>query len=227
MGSRTQLGGIHIQYAGIEMQNQALSAVAAGKTDAILMASGYSRRFGEQNKLLHPFAGLPLAEHTLRLASHCGLFRRVFFVYAHPAVGQLGGQYPVTAIPNQNPGRGSCESIRLGVLASAAEYYLFMQCDQPLLTTEVLSSLLACKKPGYIVVPTCNNTPASPVLYSAAFRSQLLSLQDGQPAKSIIQNHPAQVIYAPIQNPLWLKDIDTPEDIAALEVFGHTKNIEH
>ena len=47
---------------------------------AILMASGFSRRFGDENKLLVPFRDKPLARHTLDLVLSVRVWERVFFV---------------------------------------------------------------------------------------------------------------------------------------------------
>jgi CTP:molybdopterin cytidylyltransferase MocA len=58
-----------------------MGTVDRNKTDkinAILMASGFSRRFGSANKLLATFRGKPLARHTLELACALDVFNRVF-----------------------------------------------------------------------------------------------------------------------------------------------------
>lgn len=198
---------------------QPLQTAPLCRVDAILMASGASERFGAQNKLLQPFAGLPLALHTLLLATGSRLFQRVFFVYAQPEVGHLAQNLCVTPLQNHNPARGACESIRLGVNASSAEYFLFMQCDQPLLDKNTLESLLANKQPGHIVVPTYQGRHASPVLYCSTFKRQLATLPDGKPARSIIADYPDKVIPVEVRDPLVLADVDTPADLSALESF--------
>lgn len=192
-----------------------------GSVDAILMASGFSHRFGHQNKLLQPFCGKPLAQHALQLAAGFSGFAHVWFVYAAGSVGRLARPAPnVTPIQNQNPKRGSCESVRLGVLSSSAQHYLFMQCDQPLLDEATLRALLAQRAPGRIVVPSHGGQNGSPVLFSAAFRPQLLALQSGQNARSILQANPGAIVTVEIANPLPLADIDTPEDLARLEALA-------
>lgn len=194
-----------------------MQATAQGTVDAILMASGFSKRFGPKNKLLSPFFGQPLASHALRLACTYGGFGKVFFVYAHPDVGALCTGFAATALKNNNPQRGSRESIRLGVLSSNADYYLFLQCDQPLLNAPTLDTILAARSQNNIVLPCHRGQPASPVLFSAAFRPQLLALAEGQHARELIKRHPANVCRVEIENPLLLKDVDTPKDLETLE----------
>lgn len=181
--------------------------------DAILMASGFSKRFGGQNKLLQPFNGKPLACHTLELAANSGLFQNIFFITSEPRVAALGEGFPVTHIHNAQPHRGSCESIRLGVSRSNADYYMFFTCDQPLLSKSVLFRLSEARKKGYIVFPAYNNTPSSPNLFSAGYREALLALQDHQPARIIKDQHPDKLVCVPVQDPFTLFDIDTPADL--------------
>lgn len=189
----------------------------AETTDAILMASGFSRRFGARNKLLYPVLGRPLAAHTLALVTRFGGFSNIWFVTAEPEVSRLGQGLPVTPLHNPDPSVGSGGSVRLGVAASSANYYMFFPCDQPLLDETVLQSLLDRKKPGVIVQPQAEGAPASPTLFSAAFREQLLHLPPGQQAKSIWQAHPEWCVRVPIADARLLVDIDRPEDVQRIE----------
>lgn len=193
-----------------------------GSVDAILMASGFSRRFGSEDKLLQPFCGTPLARRALELALSFGGFSHIWFVYASAAVGRLAAGCPgITLIHNQNPERGSCESIRLGVLSSSADHYLFMQCDQPLLDAPTLQAILAQRAPGRIIVPVHDGTEGSPSLFSATFRPQLLALADNQSARSIRAEHPDDVTRVPIDSPFPLADVDTPQELARLQAIAN------
>lgn len=195
----------------------------SGSVDAILMASGFSQRFGDEDKLLALFCGKPLAQHALDLACGFAGFGQVFFVAARPAVQRLAQGRACTLLENLHPERGARESIRLGVLASKADYYLFLPCDQPLLDEATLTKIMAVRRPGCIVEPHFEGTPGSPALFSATFRDELLALQDGQNARIIKQKHPAAVVKVPFVCPLPLCDIDTPAALAQLEA-NCTKN---
>lgn len=186
--------------------------------DAILMASGFSTRFGTDDKLLAPFKGQPLATHTLRLA--CGMpeFGRVLFVCASPAVAALAKPFPrAEVIHNPSPGLGQRNSIRLGVAASTADHYLFFTCDQPLLDEATIRAILAKAAPGAIVVPTAGGKQASPALFSAVYRDELTNLPKGAHARDIKQRHADKLVLVPVHNTLALTDIDTPEELKKLE----------
>jgi molybdenum cofactor cytidylyltransferase len=180
-------------------------------TDAILMASGFSRRFGSGNKLLQPVGGKPLALCALELV--CGLpFKTVHFVAADADVLRMGEGFPVRICHNTNPERGQRESVRLGALASDAEYYMFFACDQPFLDAETVLSICGKAAPGKIVFPVYNGQPASPNLFSKVFREELLALEDGENARAVKSRHPGALIRVPAADGRVLADIDTYED---------------
>jgi molybdenum cofactor cytidylyltransferase len=213
------------------------------------MAAGFSKRFGEQNKLLATFRGKPLARHTLDLVCGLDCFSRIVFVAAEDAVLALAGGLPVTAARNEHPERGQRESIRLGLEAAlagngspggaasgknppragmdpAAEYYVFFPCDQPLLDATVVSRMLEARRPGYIALPCYRGEPGSPVLFSGAFREELLALGGEEQGRDIIRRRPERLIRVEIpeppvsQSPRYSPriDIDAPRTLAQIEL---------
>ena len=185
--------------------------------DAILMASGFSRRFGAHDKLLRDFRGKPLALHTLELV--CGMpeFANVIFVAASPEVAGLASGTRARAIRKGAPERGMRESIRLGVAASSAGFYCFFQCDQPLLEASAVRRLLAAVKPGSIVEPLAGGQRRSPSIFSDAFREELLSLRDGEQGASIKERHREAVVSVAFDDESVFADIDTPEQLNVLQ----------
>jgi molybdenum cofactor cytidylyltransferase len=192
------------------------------------MASGFSKRFGDTNKLLASFRGKPLARHTLDLVCGLDCFSRIIFAAAEDPVLALAGGLPVTAVRNEHPERGQRESIRLGLEANpAAEWYMFFPCDQPLLNAAVVRRVVAARRPGHIVLPCCRGEPGNPVLFSGLFRDELLTLGQGERGRDIIRRHSESLIrleIAPIPGLPFpgspLTDIDDPRTLARLEGAG-------
>jgi len=194
---------------------------------AILMAAGFSRRFGGENKLLAPFRGKPLARHTLDLVCGMGCFEKIFFVYADEAVAALADGLGVTAVYNPAPEKGQGESARLGLMAATQEeylttedtelhggkaddiYFMFFPCDQPLLDQDTVRLLLDSARPGCIVEPVCPGGNHSPSLFSATFTEELLALKQGEHPRLLKARHPQALITVKITNPAPLTDIDT------------------
>jgi molybdenum cofactor cytidylyltransferase len=190
---------------------------------AILMAAGFSRRFGGQNKLLAPFRGKPLARHTLELVCGMDCFEKVFFVYADKAVAALADGLGVTTVHNPTPEKGQGESARLGLTEAVRsadgvepDYYMFFPCDQPLLDQKTVRLLLDAARPGHITEPVCPGGNQSPSLFSASFREELLALKQGEHPRLLKIRHPQSVITVEIADPTLLADVDKPEDLAKL-----------
>ncbi|MDL2254022.1 nucleotidyltransferase family protein [Ruminococcaceae bacterium OttesenSCG-928-I18] len=193
-----------------------------GTTDAILMASGFSKRFGPRNKLLTPFRGKPLLQYPLDLLTSLSVFNKIFLVYNDPNVLEISNPYPIHTIYNARPELGQRESIRLGVSASNADFYLFVPCDQPLLDANTIHTILARQSAGCIIEPTYDGKPGSPVLFSKSFRKELLTLCPASHARELKRHHKDSLVRVPISNQHALFDIDTPEDLERLEVlFGN------
>jgi molybdenum cofactor cytidylyltransferase len=211
------------------------------------MASGFSKRFGKENKLLAAFRGKALARHTLDLVCGLGPDRAadpasgqtsnagpafgldcsftVFFVAAEDPVLALAGGLPVTAVRNEHPERDQRESIRLGVEAASVEsgpgaaYYMFFPCDQPLLDAATVRRVVAARRPGRIVQPCRGGEPGNPVLFSAAFRDDLRGLAEGERGRDIIRRHPESLIR--LETASILTDIDDPRTLSRLEKISN------
>jgi len=195
---------------------------------AILLAAGFSHRFGEQNKLLVLFRGKPLARHTLELVCGMGCFEKVFLVYNDEAVAALAEGLEVTTVYNPAPAKGQGESARLGLTAvvqsaeaaqrntAEPEYYMFFPCDQPLLDQDTIRLLLDSARPGCIVEPACPGGNHSPSLFCGSFRDELLALKQGEHPRLLKARHPQALITVEITDPAPLADIDTVEDLKKL-----------
>ncbi len=191
--------------------------------DAIVLASGFSRRFGHNNKLLYPFCGQPLASHTLKLLCGMSVFGRVLFVWASDEVKQLAAQYPVELIHNPNAHFDVGNSAKLGVQHSNAEHYMFFSCDQPLLTKELIHTMLHAQKPGHITVPCYGGQQSHPAVFSADFRQDFLALPHGVAPRIIKKHHAEKVQCIEVSSPYTLADVDTQEQLEALQSYYQNK----
>lgn len=187
--------------------------------DAILLASGFSERFGHDNKILRAFRGKPLIAHALQLLCSLPSLDAIHLVHASEEVRDVACEWGerVHLVRNVRPERGICESVRLGVAASAAAYYLFVPCDQPLLDVATISLVLLRRRPGGIVVPYYAGNPGNPALFSSFFRQELLDIPDGDSPRSIKQKYADRVEAVEISDPWPLRDIDTEDDFRLFE----------
>ncbi|MDR0387151.1 MAG: nucleotidyltransferase family protein [Treponema sp.] len=199
---------------------------------AILLASGFSRRFGGENKLLVPFRGKPLARHTLDLVLNMKVWKGIFFVCACDRVAALARDAaaaadgpPLEVIRNAAPEKGRRESVRLGVeaanlraaaasapLKAGAIYYAFFPCDQPFLDAATVRRVLDARRPGCIAEARFQGTPGNPGVFSDFFRDELLALGEGETPKRIKTRHPGRIIPVELASGFPLTDIDSRED---------------
>ncbi|MDR1319143.1 MAG: nucleotidyltransferase family protein [Treponema sp.] len=203
---------------------------------AILMASGFSRRFGSENKLLVPFRGKALARHTLDLVCGMDCFRKIIFVAADERTAALAEALPLTLVRNTAPEKGQRESIRLGLEAAGAassSCYLFFPCDQPLLDAAIVRLILEARRPGCIVQPCYRGEPGSPALFSGAFRRELLTLGEGERGRDVIRRHPESLVRVEIAETSFsrsspcspLIDVDDPGTLSRLEGLNLTRGV--
>jgi molybdenum cofactor cytidylyltransferase len=186
------------------------------KIAAILPASGFSRRFGSEDKLLYVFKGKPLARHTLELVTRMGCFDPVVFVAARPEVAALAGDagiarpgVDIRVVFNSRPEYGLRESIRLGVIAAGETgFYAFFPCDMPWLNAATVGAVLRRAAPGKIVRPVHKGRPGNPCVFAADFRNELVSLDDGEQPRDILKRHPDCVVSVEAADGTALTDID-------------------
>jgi molybdenum cofactor cytidylyltransferase len=183
------------------------------------MASGFSERFGSLNKLLVNFRGKPLARHTIELAAGMHFPGGIFFIASSREAAGLASDFSaVRVIKNTAPEKGLRESVRLGIEAAGTkpEYYLFFPCDQPFLDAATMQRVLDARAPGRIVEPRYGGRPGNPCLFSATFREDLLSLNEGETPRLIQTRYPQALRGVEISNPLALEDIDDEETLMRL-----------
>jgi molybdenum cofactor cytidylyltransferase len=189
-------------------------------TTAIIMASGFSKRFGDKNKLLVSFRGKPLARYTMEIANGIDFQGGIFCVTACDDVAALAADLnKIKVIKNTAPEKGRRESVRLGLEAAGinATYYLFFTCDQPFLDTDTVQQIINAKQYGCIVEPHYQGRQGNPCLFSSVFREELLSLKQGKTPRLIKERHPEALIRVEVTNPLALEDIDDQETFTKLD----------
>ena len=181
---------------------------------AVLMASGFGRRFGE-NKLLYPVDGVPMVERAFR-ALPPALFDRAVVVSSHPAILALGVEAGYLPVFNPDAAEGRAASVRLGLeRLEDMDGVLFAVCDQPWLRRESVEKLLAdmAAHPDSVCALAFGGRRGNPMVFPAALFPELLALRGEQGGGRVLQAHLHLLRLTEADSAAELQDVDTREDL--------------
>lgn len=179
---------------------------------AIIMASGFSRRMGE-NKLKLSIDGKEMYKYTLDLVAKSKLEPKIL-VTNDEEILAYGKKLGLSTYENPLAQEGKSGSITIGVenTPKEVEGYMFFVCDQPFVSLETLEAITAAfrKNPDCIAVPFYEGKRGAPMLFPSKYREGLLSLTKDQGGVVLLKGAPVTEVAIPRG---WEHiDIDTPKD---------------
>lgn len=180
------------------------------KVDAVVMASGFSKRMGF-NKLKLEYNNISLLENCLKKLSSIP-FNEVLVCGRKEWVKSLSEKYSFKYLNNLNAHLGQSESIKLGVKNSRGKGITFFTADQPLLSEKTILTLYYnFLKTNLITIPIVNNNRFSPVFFPDEKKAEFLKLEGDSGGKPIIKSTPLiNLISFSFEKEF--SDIDTEED---------------
>ncbi len=194
---------------------------ARGGVSAILLAAGSGSRFGG-GKLLAPYRGRPLIESSL--ANLIGApVDEMLVVVGDDAERLLPAvePYGVRVVENPEWEEGQSTSVRAGLLALGPEVgaAVVLLADQPLVGPGAVGRLVAAFEEGAeVAVATYGGERRNPVLFSREVWPLLLrELTGDEGARNVMRRHPDLVREVPCDDVGDPADVDTPQDLRALE----------
>src|SRR3990172_8191356 len=181
----------------------------------ILLAAGFSRRFGS-NKLLHNLPeGTPIAVAAAR--HMVSAMPRTVAVVRPGAkrLAQLLCEAGCEVVASRNARDGMGASLASGVRASGdAHGWVVALADMPFIRPATIRSVAAeLGAGGVIVAPFRGGLRGHPVGLARRFREDILGLSGDQGARTLLQKHPDWITLLESDDPGILQDIDTPGDL--------------
>ncbi len=191
-----------------------------GSLGIVLLAAGESARMGEPKQLL-VYQGKTLLRHAVETALALPETPVVVVLGAHAEIirSELDG-LPVQIAENPEWRSGMGASLRAGLnglLAACPQTAaaLFLLCDQPYITPELLRRLEQAWRQGANLAACRYETRLGvPALFDAALFPELLALEGAEGARQVLARHAAEAFAFPF--PEGAIDVDRPEDYAAL-----------
>ncbi|WP_205254585.1 molybdenum cofactor guanylyltransferase [Halorussus rarus] len=208
------------------------SEPGSGDVAGVVLAGGYSRRFGDRDKALARLAGRPLlARVVARLGAatdsvvvNCRADQRAAFADALDlsADSETGVDVPVRFAPDPVPDRGPLFGFRTALRAVEAETCALSACDTPFLDPRLLSDLAdrltADSAAEAVAVVTKDRPHPVPAVYRTAPALEacdaLLDAGDGRLSalfdRLAVRRVSADDAVGDVARNLF--DVDTPED---------------
>lgn len=184
------------------------------KVDAVVMASGFSKRMGF-NKLKLEYNNISLLENCLKKLSSIP-FNEVLVCGREEWIKSLSEKYNFKYLNNLNAHLGQSESIKLGVKNSSGKGITFFTADQPLLNEKTILTLYYnFLKTNLITIPIVNNNRFSPVFFPDEKKAEFLKLEGDSGGKPIIKSTPLINLIS-FSSEKEFSDIDTEEDYGKL-----------
>ncbi|HEY0596656.1 nucleotidyltransferase family protein [Sphingopyxis sp.] len=188
--------------------------IEAGDISVVLLAAGRSRRFGSDDKLLAPVAGVPLAFHAAMRIAELAPGRRI--AVCPDADGVLAQRLIALGfeiVVNADAAAGLSRSLACGIAVAARgteAAALVVLADMPFVTAEHLRTLLARFDPSAapVVASTDGRTAMPPALFGRSLFGALQAGAGDRGGKALLEG--ATLVTAP---PGELADIDLPGDI--------------
>ena len=178
---------------------------------AVVLAAGSSSRFGSR-KQLALIAGDTMLERVIGRARDAGLAPIVAVVPRDLAVPG-----DVIAVPNDAPDEGMSRSLRLGfaALPAAVDAAVVLLGDQPTMTVESISRVLAAARYGWpVVAASANGRLAPPILVLRAGFGLVDEAEGDTGLAPVLARHPDLVTRVEVgEHP---PDVDVPADLVAL-----------
>ena len=188
---------------------------------AVILAAGSSSRMGRPKQTLQ-FQGKSLLRRATLAALDAGCRPVVVVTGAHAELsGRELDQLDVREAFNPDWETGMGSSVRAGIerlisIDGDVAAAVLLLCDQPHVTSNVISSLVAAHhttgKP--LIASAYGESFGVPALFSRTLFTELMQLAGSSGAKEIIKRHAAEAHFLPF--PGGEVDVDTPDDFSCL-----------
>lgn len=193
----------------------------------ILLAAGFSRRFGE-NKLLATLQGKPLYLHVLENLAELKNNKRkditsLTVVTRYQEIAREAEKRGIAVAWNNHSEDGISSSLQTGLAVVSTgnrenekeKFYCFFVGDQPYMKLETIEEFLdgfAQSNKGIGCVSREGRT-GNPVIFSGKYVGELMALTGDVGGKQVLRKHEEDVFYYEVHEKQQLLDIDRPEHL--------------
>lgn len=192
-----------------------------GRVAGVVLASGMSRRFGSENKLLAPVRGAPLVRRTVEPYLKADL-APVLVALGHEAdlVRQALDGLAISVVENPDYREGQSRALVRAVraLPEGVEAAVIGVADQPYLSAATVRALVLrwMETGAPAVYPLYAGRRGAPTLFDRRLFPDLLSVVGDQGGRSVLQRYRDEAATIHVRDEREAMDVDTPEEYARL-----------
>lgn len=182
----------------------------------VLLAAGFSRRFGDDKRQQMISPGVSLLEHAVARALASGLPLRVSLREDDHALAAILRQRGVEVLSCSRAaeGMGATLAESVAALPPTWEAVLVALADMPDVQVDTYRALAREASPAHILVPEHAGQAGHPVAFGARFYRELRELAGDAGGRGVMASNSAAVRRLPVSDAGILRDIDTPQALA-------------
>ncbi len=191
----------------------------------IYLASGNSKRFGIENKLLQNFNGKAIFKHgvdTLHAVSLRYTNVKILAVTKYLEIAEYCEALGIHTVYEEVMPNEISYTIKKGMQAvkniSEDDYFMFCVADQPFISEKTIESFIDSAKHNVLTAQAvCGDTRGNPVMFSAKLISELMDITGDIGGRVLLKKYPPCGIE--VQSEIELKDVDKVECLTKLQTY--------
>jgi molybdenum cofactor cytidylyltransferase len=181
----------------------------------IILAAGESKRMNKQ-KLLLKYGERSIIETVVQENQNSKVDEILVVLGSdHKRIKEKLNIFEIKTVHNEDYREGMLSSVKKGVGAvpSNVSAVLISLGDQPMIQCRVIDKLITAftDKPKGIIIPVNKGQRGHPLLINKKYFREILDLTDEESLRTIIANHPDDILELEVNTGDILRDIDTKE----------------
>lgn len=183
---------------------------------AIVLAAGFSRRMG-MDKLSQDLCGRPVLQRCIDQVLDSGITRVFVVIREREQAAFIRRDERVRYILNEEAATGMASSIKMAImkLDGTPDAVMVVNGDMPFFGKGNYGALIDLWKSTGDGIASAYHMGEirNPVIFDRRFFTDLLSIEGDRGAKRIVKRNLTSLKFLEIEDPDFLVDIDTPEDL--------------
>ncbi len=183
----------------------------------VVMASGQSKRFGQENKLLATLFDKKLIDYSTDLAKSPLFFKSVA-VTVHKEIYEICKEKNIDCIYHSFEDKSDAIKLAMGYIEDDPSAIMFLNSDQPLVSLISIEKLLLAfyYNKNCIIRLGYNDVPASPVIFPKETFKYLANIEKGESGLNAAKKSGLKTICVNADNEYEIFDVDTKDDLKEL-----------